>query len=279
MKHVLWTIIFSLICVVPAFGFEAGDAANFQIQAQDLAGADYGLAGADSKYVGGQLDIGVSSTTGGVGMEYNYQIQGAHINAINSTGNVRHQYDIDMSTRGASDAYVYGTGGHIEVNGLEAGISTLSDSTGTTMVNGADISANGGSVSGATFNADGVAMTDSTAHTEYENVNVGPSSAQYGTGISETETHTVAYSDIGFQAAGARAETAGEVSMMNDGSAGVMASGAKSHSEVDTATVGAGAGYSSASARAANVHTGQQVAFGPGTYQYQETVVATGAAE
>ncbi len=62
----MFFVVFFLVLLVtaPAIAFESGDAANFQAQAQNLAGADYGLAGAESKYVGGQVDIGGSSTLG-----------------------------------------------------------------------------------------------------------------------------------------------------------------------------------------------------------------------
>ena len=279
MKKSFLFVIAVTLMAVPAFAFESGDAANFQVQAQDLAGTDYGLAGAESKYVGGQLDVGASSTNGGFGMEYNHQVQGAHVNAINSTGTVRHQYDIDMETRGASVAGGWGTGGHVEGNVARAAISTRSDGVGTGMVSGASIEAAGGSAAGATWNADAVGMTNTTAHTEYESINYGASSAQYSAGVSNVQTSTVAYANIGGQRAGARAATVGSVGMVNDGSGGAMATVSKSHSEVDTATAGIGAGYAGASASANNTHQGQQVAVGPGTYQYQETMVATSAAE
>jgi len=279
MKHLLWTVVFSIIFTIPAYGFEAGDAANYQDQAQVIGGVDYGLNGADSKYVGGQVDIGASTANGGFGIEYNYQSQGVHINAINSTATVRHQYDIDMSTRGASDAVGYGTGGHIEGNEVEAGIATYSNGVGTGMASGAGINAAGGSLVGATVNADAVGMTDTTAHTEYESINMGLSSAQYSTGVSDVEVHTVAYSDIGFAGAAGTASTSGGTVMVNDGMGGAMTSAGVSHSEVDIATAGVGAGYSGASASATNTHYSEQASYGAGTYQYQETLVSTGAAE
>ena len=104
------------------FAFESGDAANYQAQVQDLSGVDYGITGADSKYGGAQVDVGASSTNGGNGMEYNHQGQGAHVNAINSTGTARHQYDVDMETRGASTSTGWGRAAHIEIHGTIFGV-------------------------------------------------------------------------------------------------------------------------------------------------------------
>ncbi len=198
---------------------------------------------------------------------------------LNSTSTARHEYQRDMETRGASVATGWASGGHIEVNGAQAGISTLSDGNGTGMASGASIEAAGASASGATWSAAAVGMTSVDAHTEYESVNAGASSAQYSRGESDVQTSTVAYSDMGSAVAGAHDLTAGDTRMVNDGVGGAMATSAKSHSEVNTSTGTAGVGYSTAHARAANTHYGTQVAFGAGTYQYQETMVSTGAAE
>ena len=261
------------------FAFESGDAANYQAQVQDLSGVDYGITGADSKYGGAQVDVGASSTNGGNGMEYNHQGQGAHVNAINSTGTARHQYDVDMETRGASTSTGWGSAAHIEINGTRAAISTRSDGTGTGMASGASIEAASGSAAGATWSGAAVGISGVNAKTEYEQVNYGAQSAQYSTGVSNVKTGTIAYSVIGGQRAGARAATVGDTRMVNDGVGGAMSSGGKSHSEVDTGTFGVGSGFAGASASASNTHKASQTAVGAGTYQYQNTIVHTSAAE
>lgn len=265
---------------VSAMAFSVGDAWNTQSQVQSLSGQDYGTTGAESKYRGEQADVGFSSASGGgVGIEYNHQVQGAHINVYNSTGTVRHQYDIDTETRGASDALLMGVGGHAEGTSTSADIVTRSDGVGTGMVSGSIVTNESASVSSAALNADGVGMTNVDARTEYENANVGATSVQYSAGTSEVITSTTAYSDIGLSGASASASTAGGTAMANDGLGTSMSTIGVSHSEVDTATVGTGAGYSTSSAMAANGHSSAQASSAYGTYQYQETSVATGAAE
>jgi len=262
-----------------ALAFTVGDADNVEVQVQDLSGADYGLNGADSKYVGGQFEAGVTVTNGGFGLDYTHQAQGAHVNVLNSTATARHQYDIDTETRGASVSDNIATAGHVEMTATEAAISTTSNGVGTEMLStsASDTAALTGV--GATWDGAAVSMADTTARTEYEQINFGVSSSQYATGVTEVSVSAVSYTDIGSAGAAGTASSNGGTHMVNDGMGGAMASAGQSHSEVDTATAAVGASYSNVSAEAANTHYSEQAAYGYGTYQYQETVVATGAAE
>ena len=279
MKRVLFAILIVAMAAGSAWAFSAGDAGNYQEQVQDLSGQDYGINGGVSKYSGEQLGYGASASNGGFGIEYQGQIQGAHVNVLNSTGTVRHQYDIDTATSGSSVATGVSAAGHMEGTSTQAGIVTVSDGVGTGMASGTGISSDSGVLVGASVGAAAGAETAVNARTEYESVNNGATSAQYSTGMAEVKTQTGAGASGGIAGAGATATTVGGVGMVNDGMGSAMASTSASHSEVDTAAGAVGNAGAHASAAAMNAQQGYQAAVGFGTYQYQETYVATGAAE